>query len=296
MDAHDLDLPFSVGLFRYYAEAIDKINDEVAPTPPGTTALIRRVPLGVVGAVVPWNYPVDMLAWKVAPAMAAGNSVVLKPAEQSPSSALRIAEPGRGGRHPRRRPQRRPRTGGDHRPGAGPAPRRRRARLHRLHRGRPPLPPVRRPVEPQAGLARVRRQEPAPGLRRRRRPGRRGEGECLRHLVQPGRRVLGPLPRPGPARGARGVRGPGRGRGRVLRARRPARPRRRHGRGRLPGADRPGHALRRRSPLRGRPAGHRRGADHPRRQRLLRLADGLRRRRPGLGAWLARRSSARCWP
>ena len=92
VDAHELDLPFSVSLFRYYAEAIDKINDEVAPTPPGTLGLIRRVPLGVVGAVVPWNYPVDMLAWKVAPAMAAGNSVVLKPAEQSPSSALRIAE------------------------------------------------------------------------------------------------------------------------------------------------------------------------------------------------------------
>lgn len=92
VDAYDLDLPFSVNLFRYYAEAIDKINDEVAPTPPGTTALIRRVPLGVVGAVVPWNYAVDMLAWKVAPAMAVGNSVVLKPAEQSPSSALRIAE------------------------------------------------------------------------------------------------------------------------------------------------------------------------------------------------------------
>jgi gamma-glutamyl-gamma-aminobutyraldehyde dehydrogenase len=92
VDAYELDLPFSVDLFRYYAEAIDKLNDEVAPTPPGTLGLIRRVPLGVVGAVVPWNYPVDMLAWKVAPAMAVGNSVVLKPAEQSPSSALRIAE------------------------------------------------------------------------------------------------------------------------------------------------------------------------------------------------------------
>jgi 4-(gamma-glutamylamino)butanal dehydrogenase len=92
VDAHDLDLPFSIDLFRYYAEAVDKINDEVAPTPPGTLGLVRRVPLGVVGAVVPWNYPVDMIAWKVAPAMAAGNSVVLKPAEQSPSSALRIAE------------------------------------------------------------------------------------------------------------------------------------------------------------------------------------------------------------
>ena len=92
VDAHELDVPFSVSLFRYYAEAIDKINDEVAPTPPGTLGLIRRVPLGVVGAVIPWNYPVDMLAWKAAPAMAVGNSVVVKPAEQSPSSALRIAE------------------------------------------------------------------------------------------------------------------------------------------------------------------------------------------------------------
>lgn len=92
VDAHELDLPFSVSLFRYYAEAIDKLNDEVAPTPSGTLGLIRRVPLGVVGAVIPWNYPVDMLAWKVAPALAAGNTVVLKPAEQSPSSALRIAE------------------------------------------------------------------------------------------------------------------------------------------------------------------------------------------------------------
>ncbi len=92
VDAHDLDLPFAVSVFRYYAEALDKISDEVAPTPPGVLGLVRRVPLGVVGAVVPWNYPVDMLSWKVAPALAAGNSVVLKPAEQSPSSALLIAE------------------------------------------------------------------------------------------------------------------------------------------------------------------------------------------------------------
>ena len=92
VDAYELDLPFSAGLFRYYAEALDKISDEVAPTPPGTLSLIRRVPLGVVGAVVPWNYPVDMVAWKIAPELAAGNCVVLKPAEQSPSSALRLAE------------------------------------------------------------------------------------------------------------------------------------------------------------------------------------------------------------
>ncbi|MBC8924129.1 aldehyde dehydrogenase family protein, partial [Escherichia coli] len=65
---------------------------EVASTDPGNLAVVTREPLGVVGAVVPWNFPLDMVAWKVAPALAAGNSVVLKPAEQSPLSALRLAE------------------------------------------------------------------------------------------------------------------------------------------------------------------------------------------------------------
>lgn len=92
VDAHEFELPFTTDLFRYYAEAIDKISDEIAPTPPGSLALIRKVPLGVVAAVIPWNYPIDMLAWKLAPALAAGNSIVLKPARESPSSALRLAE------------------------------------------------------------------------------------------------------------------------------------------------------------------------------------------------------------
>ncbi|MEB3370909.1 aldehyde dehydrogenase [Saccharopolyspora mangrovi] len=91
-DAHDIDVPGAAGLFRWYAEAIDKESGEVAPTAAGDLALVRRVPLGVVGAVVPWNFPLDMATWKLAPALAAGNSVVLKPAEQSPLSALRLAE------------------------------------------------------------------------------------------------------------------------------------------------------------------------------------------------------------
>ena len=77
---------------RWYAEAIDKIYDEIAPTPKDQIALITREPLGVVGAVVPWNFPLLMTTWKFAPALAAGNSIVIKPAEQSPMSALRIAE------------------------------------------------------------------------------------------------------------------------------------------------------------------------------------------------------------
>ncbi len=88
----NVDVPGSAHLFQWHAEAIDKIYDEVAPTGGRDLALIRRVPLGVVGAVVPWNFPLDMATWKIAPALAAGNSVVLKPAEQSPLSALRLAE------------------------------------------------------------------------------------------------------------------------------------------------------------------------------------------------------------
>ena len=91
-DAAVVDVPGSALFFQWYAEAIDKVYDEIAPTGPGDLAMITREPLGVVGAVVPWNFPLDMATWKAAAALAMGNSVVLKPAEQSPLSALRLAE------------------------------------------------------------------------------------------------------------------------------------------------------------------------------------------------------------
>jgi len=91
-DAWAVDAPGSAAILQYYAETVDKVSGEIPPTAPGNVALVQRVPLGVVGAVVPWNYPLEMAIWKVAPALAAGNSVVLKPAEQSPLSALRLAE------------------------------------------------------------------------------------------------------------------------------------------------------------------------------------------------------------
>ncbi len=81
----------AAGTFRYYAEAIDKINGEIAPTAPGILGLISREPVGVVAAIVPWNFPLMIGAWKVAPALAAGNSVVLKPAEGASLSLLRLA-------------------------------------------------------------------------------------------------------------------------------------------------------------------------------------------------------------
>lgn len=82
----------AAGTFRYYAESIDKIYGEIAPTQTDILGLIHREPVGVVGAIVPWNFPLMIGAWKIAPALACGNSVVLKPAETASLSLLRIAE------------------------------------------------------------------------------------------------------------------------------------------------------------------------------------------------------------
>jgi acyl-CoA reductase-like NAD-dependent aldehyde dehydrogenase len=86
-----VDIPGSANTVQWFGEAIDKIYDEVAPTPGNVIAMITREPFGVVGAISPWNYPLLMAVWKIAPALAAGNTVVLKPAEQAPLSCLRLA-------------------------------------------------------------------------------------------------------------------------------------------------------------------------------------------------------------
>jgi gamma-glutamyl-gamma-aminobutyraldehyde dehydrogenase len=82
----------AAGTIRYYAEAIDKIYGEIAPTAEGTLALIHKEPVGVVGAIVPWNFPMMIAAWKIAPAIAAGNSVVLKPSETASLSLLKMVQ------------------------------------------------------------------------------------------------------------------------------------------------------------------------------------------------------------
>jgi gamma-glutamyl-gamma-aminobutyraldehyde dehydrogenase len=87
-----VDVPATARCIAWYAEAVDKVYDEIAPTAKSALALITREPMGVVGAIVPWNYPMIMAAWKLGPALAAGNSVVLKPSEKSPLTALRLAE------------------------------------------------------------------------------------------------------------------------------------------------------------------------------------------------------------
>jgi acyl-CoA reductase-like NAD-dependent aldehyde dehydrogenase len=91
-DATKVDIPNATECIAWYGEAIDKVYDEIAPTGPEAHVSIVREPLGVVGAVVPWNFPLLMASWKLGPALATGNSVILKPAEQSPLSALRLAE------------------------------------------------------------------------------------------------------------------------------------------------------------------------------------------------------------
>ena len=168
-DARGVDVPGAARCFAWYGEAVDKVYGEIAPTAADALALISREPLGVVGAVVPWNYPLIITAWKLAPALAAGNSVVLKPAEQSPLSALALAElaaeagipdgvlnvvPGYGeeagqalGRH----------IDVDKVAFTGSVP----VGRH--------VPALRGRVERQAGVARARRQEPAGRARRRRR-------------------------------------------------------------------------------------------------------------------------------
>jgi 4-guanidinobutyraldehyde dehydrogenase/NAD-dependent aldehyde dehydrogenase len=90
-DSLAVDIPATARCIAWYAEAIDKLYDEVAPTGPDALATITREPVGVVGAIVPWNFPLIMAAWKIGPALAAGNSLILKPSEKSPLSAIRLA-------------------------------------------------------------------------------------------------------------------------------------------------------------------------------------------------------------
>jgi len=82
----------AAGTIRYYAEALDKIYGEIAPTAPDVLGMVYKEPVGVVGAIIPWNFPMMIGAWKLGPALAMGNSVVLKPAETASLTLLRMAE------------------------------------------------------------------------------------------------------------------------------------------------------------------------------------------------------------
>jgi len=91
-DSFGIDVPGAANALRWSGEAIDKIYDEVAATPHDQLGLVTREPVGVVAAIVPWNFPLMMACWKLGPALSTGNSVVLKPSEKSPLTAIRVAE------------------------------------------------------------------------------------------------------------------------------------------------------------------------------------------------------------
>ena len=90
--AKAVDVPLSIACYRYFAGWADKIQGKTTPIAGDYLCYTRHEPVGVVGQIIPWNFPLLMLAWKLAPALAAGNTVVMKPAEQAPLSALRVAE------------------------------------------------------------------------------------------------------------------------------------------------------------------------------------------------------------
>ena len=90
-DARLLDVPRTAGCFRYMGGIADKLQGDVIPVEPGFLNYVQREPLGVVGQIVPWNFPMMFCAWKMGPALAAGNTVVLKPSELTPLTTLRLA-------------------------------------------------------------------------------------------------------------------------------------------------------------------------------------------------------------
>ena len=91
-EARRIDVPSVAQTLRYYAGLADKVQGDTVPVPGPFLNYTLREPVGVVGAIIPWNFPLSMAAWKVAPALACGNTVVLKPAEETPLTALRLGE------------------------------------------------------------------------------------------------------------------------------------------------------------------------------------------------------------
>src|SRR5262245_27170419 len=91
-DVETIDIPEAIHCLEWHAEATDKLYGQTSPSGDDVVSMIVRQPLGVVACVLPWNFPILMLAWKIGPALATGNSVIVKPAEQTNMSTLRIAE------------------------------------------------------------------------------------------------------------------------------------------------------------------------------------------------------------
>ena len=156
-DTRNLDVPRTAATFRYFGGMADKFEGSVIPVEPGFLNYLMREPVGVVGQIVPWNFPLMFTSWKMAPALAAGNCVVMKPAELTPLSSLAIAELMAEVGLSRGRRQHAAGAGSCGRPVHRRASGDQQGRLHGLDRGRPQdRPGVER--QPEEGATRTRRQ------------------------------------------------------------------------------------------------------------------------------------------
>ncbi len=195
-DSGKVEIPFAAEVFRYYAGWATKIHGETLQLRDTAFTFTLRHPVGVVGAIVPWNFPFLLSSWKIAPALAAGNTVIIKPASQTPLHRAPVRRAVSGSGAARGRVQRRhgPRRQGRH--GARARPARGQDRLHRLDRGRQ-ADHAGGGGDAEAPLARAGRQVAEHRLRRR----RHGSGRARRHdgnLLQQGRGLRGwlaPVPR-----------------------------------------------------------------------------------------------------
>ena len=188
-DALNADLPLTIKCYRYYAGWADKNHGKTIPVEGPYFCYTRHEPVGVVGQIIPWNFPLLMQAWKWGPALATGCTVVLKPAEQTPLTALRVARAGPGSRHSRRRRQRRARLRPDGRRRPQRPHGRRQGRLHRRAHHRPDHHGGGRQEQPEARQPGTGRQKPQRRLRRRR-PRRRRRRRLFRPVLQPGPMLL----------------------------------------------------------------------------------------------------------
>ena len=136
-DSRALDVPRTAACFRYFGGMADKFQGETIPVEAGFLNYMLREPVGVVGQIVPWNFPLMFTSWKMAPALAAGNTIVMKPAELTPLSSAEDRRADGRGRHARRRRQHRAGARQRRRPVHRRAPGHRQDRLHRQHRHRP---------------------------------------------------------------------------------------------------------------------------------------------------------------
>ena len=210
-ESRQIEIPAAAECFEYYGGWSDKLMGETIPVKGNHLTYTLREPVGVVAAIVPWNFPLLLAAWKVAPALACGNTVILKPASQTPLTALALGEIAVEVGLPAGRAERHHRSGIDGRPGDCGASGDRQGRLHRRYRHREVDHEERRrhAQEDHAGARRKIPQHRAAG----RRHGGRGPRRHHRHLLRQGgglRRRLQAAGRPfHQGRVSRQARGPG---------------------------------------------------------------------------------------